>query len=58
MKKSINITKTFQQIHQLPLEVSFEQVEQWVLEQPLKKEKRTAWNFDFWTRFFAKWTEN
>lgn len=58
MKQPLNIKNTFQHIRQLPLEVSFEQVEQWVLQEPMIETQRRTWSFDFWTRLFSKWTEN
>lgn len=58
MNQDLNMTKTFQAIRQLPLEVSFEQVQQWVQQEPLIELRSRHWTIDFWTLLFSKWTEN
>lgn len=35
MRSKINIQQTFKAIRQLPLEISFEQVEAWVRQEPI-----------------------
>lgn len=40
MKQPIHISKTFQAIRQMPLEISMAQVREWVLQQPIAPPKR------------------
>lgn len=43
MKRRISTPKTFRQLRQLPLEVSFEQVQQWVQQYPLVDPPNNHW---------------
>lgn len=51
MKDKIDFQKTFKAIRQLPLEVSFQQVEAWVRQQPEHRAdllSRIKWRFGRW----------
>lgn len=50
MENEKTIRQTFRAIRQLPLEVSFQQVEQWVRQQPAFEMKKTSW----WMRLVLK----
>lgn len=51
MQRNINTSKTFEAIRQLPLAISFQQVEFWVSQQP---EIHSRSRFNFWFTIF-KW---
>lgn len=57
MKKS-NLHNTFQHIRQLPLEVSFAQVEQWVKQQPVVDIKNRHWMTSLVAKLMGKWSDN
>lgn len=52
----ISIAKTLREMRKLPLEVSFEQVEDWVRQQPILDLKpRSRW-MEWWTKMnFKSW---
>ncbi len=49
-----SVSKTFQIIKKLPLEVSFGQVEMWIHQYNLKEEKKLIANVKTWFTSFSK----
>ncbi len=50
MKNEKAISRTFQALRQLPLEISFQQVESWVRKQTVFEKETPSW----WRRFRGK----
>ena len=50
MKEDKSLNQQFEHLRQLPLEVSFQQVEQWLTQQPAFELKTPSW----WMRLMMK----
>lgn len=54
MKRPINVPETFSKLQKLPIEISFEQVEQWVKDAPKHSTAVNRW-LPYWLVQLASW---
>ena len=58
MPDSNAISETFEKMRALPVEVSFAQVEHWVLNQSARPERKNKWLPFFLAKFLNPWSKN
>ncbi len=54
MKRPVNIKSTFREIRKLPLEVSFEKIESWIIRQKIEPLQPLSWLGLTFGKFFNR----